>query len=57
MPVFLALKPAALSGASFDGAMVLCAVSSGLPAYALQITDSSLFVFTNINVNPWQITG
>ena len=45
------MAPAALPGASFDGAMVLGAVSSGLPAYALQITDSSLFVFTNINVD------
>ena len=34
--------------------MVLGAVSSGLPAYALQITDSSLFVFTNINVDTWE---
>ena len=31
--------------------MVLGAVSSGLPAYALQMTDSSLFIFTNINVD------
>ena len=51
VPVFLSVTPAALPGASFNGTMVLGAVSSGLPAYALQITDSSLFIFTNINVD------
>jgi hypothetical protein len=51
VPVFLAVSPAALPGASFDGAMSLGASSIGLPAYALQITDSSLFVFTNIDVD------
>ncbi len=51
LPVFLPMAPAALKGASFDGAMTLEAVSSGLPAYQLRITDSSLFVFTNINVD------
>jgi hypothetical protein len=52
VPVFVAVAPKLLpSGTSFDGAMTLGAVSSGLPAYALQITDSSLFVFTNINVD------
>ena len=51
LPVFLPIAPAELPGASFSGSMVLGAVSSGLPAYALQITDSSLFVFTNINVD------
>ena len=51
VPVFLPLTPAAVPGASFDGTMVLGAVSSGLPAYELQMTDSSLFVFTNINVD------
>jgi hypothetical protein len=54
VPVFLPVSPAALPDASFDGTLVLGAVSSGLPAYALQITDSSLFVFTNINVDTRQ---
>jgi hypothetical protein len=51
VPVFLPLAPAALKDASFDGAMTLAAASSGLTAYQLRITDSSLFVFTNINVD------
>ncbi|GLQ91517.1 beta strand repeat-containing protein [Dyella acidisoli] len=51
VPIFLSVSPSSLPGASFDGSMVLGAVSSGLPAYALQITDSSLFVFTNIDVD------
>ena len=51
VPVFLPVTPQALTDASFDGTMTLGAVSSGLPAYALNITDSSLFVFTNINVD------
>jgi len=51
VPIFLPVAPAAFPGASFNGSMVLGAVSSGLPTYALQITDSSLFVFTNINVD------
>ena len=52
VPVFVAVAPGLLpSGTSFDGTMTLGAVSAGLPAYALQITDSSLFVFTNIDVD------
>lgn len=52
VPVFVAVAPKLLpSGTSFDGAMTLGAVSAGLPAYALQIADSSLFVFTNIDVD------
>jgi hypothetical protein len=43
VPVFLPVAPAALPDASFDGVMVLGAVSSGAAAYALAITDSSLF--------------
>jgi hypothetical protein len=55
VPVFLPLAPAALKDASFDGAMTLTAASSGLPAYQLRITDSSLFVFTNINVDTSEV--
>ncbi|MFM0330068.1 RHS repeat domain-containing protein [Paraburkholderia strydomiana] len=51
VPVFLPVTPADLKSASFDGAMTLAATSSGLPSYQLKITDSSLFVFTNINVD------
>ncbi len=50
-PVFLPVSPSLLPGASFNGAMVLGAVSSDLPAYTLRMTDGSLFVFTNINVD------
>jgi hypothetical protein len=55
VPVFLPLAPADLQDASFDGAMTLAAASSGLPAYQLRITDSSLFVFTNINVDTSEV--
>ena len=55
VPVFLPIAPAALKDASFDGAMTLAAVSSGVPAYQLRITDSSLFVFTNINVDTREV--
>ncbi|WP_434667423.1 hypothetical protein P5W99_38965 [Paraburkholderia sp. A3BS-1L] len=52
VPVFLAVAPRQLpAGVSFAGDMTLTAVSAGLPAYTLQITDSSLFVFTNIDVD------
>jgi len=51
VPVFIAIAPASVSSASFNGTMSLGTVSSGLPAYSLQIIDSSLFVFTNINVD------
>jgi hypothetical protein len=52
VPVFATVAPGQLpAGASFAGDMTLGAVSAGLPDYALQITDSSLFVFTNINVD------
>ena len=55
VPVLLPVVPAALKDASFDGAMTLAAVSSGTPAYQLRITDSSLFVFTNINVDTSEV--
>jgi hypothetical protein len=55
VPVFLLMAPAALKDASFDGAMTLAAASSGLPVYQLRITDSSLFVFTNINVDTSEV--
>ena len=51
VPVFLTVSPSLLTGASFDGAMTLDSRASGLPTYQLQITDSSLFVFSNINVD------
>ena len=53
-PVFLRVSPALLPGASFDGDMSLGASTAGLPAYDLQITDSSLFIFGNINVDSGQ---
>jgi hypothetical protein len=53
VPVFLAITPAELSSASasFFGTMTLGAQVSGLPAYDLTITDSSLFVYSNINID------
>ncbi len=51
VPVFLAVEPSQLPGASYNGTMTLDALTSGLPGYQLQITDSSLFVYSNINVD------
>jgi hypothetical protein len=51
VPVFLTVVPAQLTGASFNGAMTLDSQASGVPDYQLQITDSSLFVYSNINVD------
>ena len=51
VPVFLAVAPDSLPGASFDGAMTLSGEVSGVPGYQLQVTDNSLFVFSNINVD------
>lgn len=51
VPVFLAVSPALLPGAGFNGTMVLDAQTSGTPSYQLQIADSSLFVYSNINVD------
>ncbi len=56
VPVFLTVAPADLPGAGTSGTMALDAQVSGVPAYRLQITDSSLFVFTNINLDT-QDTG
>jgi hypothetical protein len=56
VPVFLPIRPDSLGAdTSYDGAMTLGAATTGLPAYSLQITDSSLFIFTNINVDSWEI--
>ena len=51
VPVFLTVAPSQLPGASFNGTMTLDAEASGVPDYQLQITDSSLFVYSNINVD------
>jgi hypothetical protein len=53
VPVFLTVTPGQLAGASasFNGAMTLDAQVTGLPGYELAITDSSLFVYSNINVD------
>lgn len=55
VPVFLIVSPPQLPGASFNGTMVLAAEASGVPGYQLQITDSSLFVYNNINVDTGSI--
>ncbi len=54
VPVFLALAPKDLPGVGFDGNITVDARTSGLPLYKLQITDSSLFVFTDLNVDTRQ---
>jgi len=51
VPVFLTVAPADLPGAGFYGTMTLDAEVSGVPGYKLQVTDSSVFVFSNINVD------
>jgi hypothetical protein len=52
VPLFLTIKPSQLpSTTSFVGSMVLEAQSSGSSTYQLQITDSSLFVYSNINID------
>ena len=51
IPIFLAVTPVEVEAAGFGGTMTLGAQVSGLPAYDLAITDSSLFVFSNINID------
>jgi hypothetical protein len=51
VPVFLPVTPAQLAGAAFNGTMTLGAQVSGLPGYDLTITDSSLFVYSNIDID------
>jgi len=51
VPVFLPVTPDEVSGAGFDGTMTLGSQVSGLPAYDLTITDSSLFVYSNIDID------
>ena len=51
IPVFLPVKPSQVAAAGFNGAITLVAQVSGLPAYDLSITDSSLFVYSNINID------
>ena len=51
VPVFLTVVPSQLTDASFNGAVTLDAQASGIPDYQLQITDTSLFVYSNINVD------
>ena len=51
VPVFLTVAPSQLPGAGFNGTMTLNAQASGVPGYQLKITDSSLFVYSNINID------
>jgi hypothetical protein len=51
VPVFLTATPAQLPSISFNGIVTLDAQASGIPGYQLQITDSSLFVYSNINID------
>ncbi len=51
VPVFLNVIPSQLTGISYDGNITLNSESSGAPSYDLKITDSSLFIYSNINVD------
>jgi hypothetical protein len=51
VPVFLNAIPSQLTGISYDGNITLNSESSGAPSYDLKITDSSLFIYSNINVD------
>jgi hypothetical protein len=51
VPVFLPVKSSQLAGAAFNGTMTLGAQVGGLPGYDLAITDSSLFVYSNIDID------
>ena len=51
VPVFLTVVLTDLPGAGGIGVMTLDAEVSGVPGYKLQMTDSSVFVYTNINVD------
>jgi hypothetical protein len=51
VPVFLMAAAKDLPDAGFEGTMTLDAQVSGLPSYSLQVTDSSVFVFSNINAD------
>ncbi len=55
VPVFLTVAPTNLPGFGTNGAMTLDAQVSGVPAYDLQVTDSSVFVYTNINVDTREV--
>ncbi len=57
VPVFLTVAPAELPGAGKQGAMTVDALASGRPAYQLQVTDSSLFVYSNIDADTGQVGG
>jgi hypothetical protein len=51
VPLFLTLSGEQLPGFNDGGQLILETVSSGLPTHQLQITDSSLLVFSDINVD------
>jgi hypothetical protein len=51
VPVFLTVAPTDLPGAGTSGTMTLDAEVSGVPGYKLQVTDSSVFVYSNIDVD------
>ena len=55
VPVFLTVGVSRFSGVNFNGSLALEAVASGVPSYNLQITDTSLFVYTNINIDSGSI--
>jgi hypothetical protein len=55
VPVFLAVTPAAMvaagAGTGTSGEISARAIVGGVPSYDLHVTDSSLFIFSNVNVD------
>ena len=55
VPVFLAITPAAITaagaGTAASGEISVRAITGGVPSYDLPITDSSLFIFSSVNVD------
>ena len=55
VPVFLPVTPVELVSAGASGTLSLQAQVTGVPGYHLTITDSSLFVYSNIDIDTGEI--
>jgi hypothetical protein len=51
VPIFLTVTSAQFPGNSVGGEIMISAVVSGVPSYQSRLTDSSLFVYSNINID------
>lgn len=51
VPIFLTVTPVLFAGNTVSGEIAISATASGVPGYQLQMTDSSLFVYSNINID------